>query len=147
MNMKKHKKICSIERDKIAYWYAIGTSIREMARRLNRSPSSICSEIKRNSTDGMYHSLQAEKFSRTRKKNCHKKYLLHKQTNLLSHVLDKLASGWSLQQISGRLRKEICEGIRPKTEYINHESIYQHIYDLEQKEQELWLYLPRTHKK
>ncbi len=43
--------------------------------------------------------------------------------------------------------KEIAEGVRPKREYINHESIYQFLYDPEQQNQKLWEYLPRRHRK
>jgi IS30 family transposase len=32
-------------------------------------------------------------------------------------------------------------------EYINHESIYQFLYDPEQQDQKLWAYLPRRHRK
>jgi IS30 family transposase len=60
-------------------------------------------------------------------------------------VLEKLNLGWSPQQISGRLKKEITEGVRPKREYINHESIYQFLYDPAQKDHKLWAYLPRSH--
>jgi hypothetical protein len=42
---------------------------------------------------------------------------------LQGFVLEKL--GWSPQQIFGRLKKEITEGVRPKREYVNYESIYQ----------------------
>jgi transposase, IS30 family len=60
-------------------------------------------------------------------------------------VLEKLQLGWSPQQISGRLKKEITEGVRPKKEYINHESIYQFLYDPTQQEEKLWAYLPHRH--
>lgn len=36
------------ERDKIAFWIGNKLSLREIARRLDRSPSSISDEIKRN---------------------------------------------------------------------------------------------------
>jgi IS30 family transposase len=62
-------------------------------------------------------------------------------------VCEKLRVGWSPQQIAGRLRKEINEGVRPKGDYINHESIYQYVYDSAQKENRLWEYLPRGHRK
>ena len=66
---------------------------------------------------------------------------------LRGFVLEKLKLGWSPQQISGRLKKEIKEGVRPKKEYINHESIYQFLYDPAQQEEKLWEYLPRRHRK
>jgi IS30 family transposase len=145
--MKGHHKIVSEERDKIAWWYAIGISVREIARRLGRSPSSISSEVKRNRIDGIYHSIHAHRASEERKRNCHKKYLLKINPILKSYMLDKLNYGWSPEQITGRLKKEIQEGLRPNTDYINHESIYQFIYDAEQREMRLWEKLPRRHKK
>jgi IS30 family transposase len=64
-------------------------------------------------------------------------------SNAHSYVLDKLKLGWSPEQIAGRLRTEIVQGVRTKDEYINHESIYQYLYDEEQREEKLWVYLPR----
>src|SRR5512144_1525470 len=72
--MTTHQKLTSHERDKIAYWYAVGESLREMARRLGRSPSSISDEIKRNTVDGRYHSIRAHQASEARRQNSHKKY-------------------------------------------------------------------------
>jgi IS30 family transposase len=145
--MKPHHKLTSRERDHIAYWRAIGLTIREIARRLGRSPSSISGEIKRNKIDGIYHSIHAHKASEIRKKNCHKKYLLKIRNALKTYVLEKLDCGWSPEQIAGRLKKEIKEGTRLPEEYINHESIYQWIYDAEQRPLRLWEKLPRSHKK
>src|SRR5207248_10657838 len=98
--MKTHQKLTSQERDKIAYWYAIGESIREVARRLGRSPSSISDELKRNKVDGIYHSIRAHKATEARKQNAHKKYLLKTRPLLKSYVLEKLDLGWLLEQIA-----------------------------------------------
>jgi IS30 family transposase len=145
--MKKYHKITAPERDKIAWWLASGVTIREMARRLSRSPSSISEELKRNQADGVYGSIKAHQAAEARKRNSHQKYLLRHRPTLRGFVLEKLKLGWSPQQISGRLKKEITEGVRPKREYINHESIYQFLYDPEQQDQKLWAYLPRRHRK
>ena len=145
--MKPHHKLVSAERDKIAYWHAIGEPIREIARRLGRSPSSISDEIKRNRIEGIYYSIHAHKASEARKRHSHKKYLLKNNTILTSYVLDKLDCGWSPEQIAGRLKKEIHEGKRSQSEYINHESIYQYIYDEAQRPLRLWEKLARSHRK
>src|SRR5918992_3605402 len=136
--MNKHHKITALERDQIAWWLACGITIREMARRLGRSPSSIAEELKRNKTDGVCGSIKAHQAAKARKRHC--------QT-LRGFVLEKLKLGWSPQQISGRLKKEITAGVRPKREYINHESIYQFLYDPAQEDEKLWEYLPRGHRK
>src|SRR5512132_899516 len=127
--MRTHRKLTYHERDKIAYWYDVGERIREIARRLGRSPSSISDEIKRNKIGGRYHSIRAHQASEARKHNSHKKDVLKTRPTLQSYVVGKLGLGWSPEQIAGRLRKEINEGVRPAEEYINHESIYQYIYD------------------
>ncbi len=154
--MKHHHKLASQERDKLAYWHATGISIREIARRLGRSPSTICDELKRNTVvevgrggevKKIYHSIHAEKATQHRRRNSHKKYLLRTRPHLLEYVCEKLRVGWSPQQIAGRLKKEITEGVRPRGDYINHESIYQYLYDPAQKENRLWEYLPRGHRK
>lgn len=156
VRMKHHHKLSSQERDKLAYWHAIGISIREIARRLGRSPSTICDELKRNTVEEVgrggeikkiYHSIRAEKAAQRRKRNSHSKYLLNTRPHLLDYVCGKLRLGWSPEQIAGRLKKEIGEGIRSKDDYINHESIYQYVYDPAQKDQRLWEYLPRGHGK
>jgi IS30 family transposase len=137
----------ALERDQIAWWLAGEITIREMARRLGRSPSSIAAELKRNQVDGVSGSIKAHQAAEARKRNSHQKYLLHHCQTLRGFVLEKLKLGWSPQQISGRLKKEITEGVRPKREYINHESIYQFLYDPAQQDQKLWAYLPRRHRK
>jgi transposase, IS30 family len=145
--MNKHHKITALERDQIAWWLACGITIREMARRLGRSPSSIAEELKRNKVDGVYGSIKAHQAAAARKRQSHQKYLLCQRPGLRDFVLEKLKLGWSPQQISGRLKKEITEGVRPKKEYINHESIYQFLYDPTQQEEKLWAYLPHGHRK
>jgi transposase, IS30 family len=119
----------------------------EMARRLSRSPSNIAAELKRNQVDGVYGSIKADQAAQARKRHSHQKYLLRHRPTLRGFVLEKLKLGWSPQQISGRLKKEITEGVCPKREYINHESIYQFLYDPAQQDQKLWEYLPRRHRK
>src|SRR5512147_2484634 len=145
--MRAHHKLTSQERDKIAYGYAVGESLREMARRLGRSPSSIFEEIKRNTVNGRYHSIRAHQASEARRQNSHKKYRLKTRSTLQSYVVEKLELGWSPEQIAGKTRKEIREGVRPAKEYINHESIYQYIYDESRNDLRLWEKLPRRHRK
>jgi IS30 family transposase len=93
--MKKHHKITASERDQIAWWLASGVPIREMARRLSRSPSSISEELKRNQVDGIYGSIKAHQAAEARKRNSHQKYLLRRRPGLRDFVLEKLKLGWS----------------------------------------------------
>src|ERR687896_624130 len=93
--MNKHHKITALERDQIAWWLAGGITIREMARRLGRSPSSIAEELKRNQVDGVSGSIKAYQAAEARKRNSHQKYLLRHCQTLRGFVLEKLKLGWS----------------------------------------------------
>jgi transposase, IS30 family len=70
-----------------------------------------------------------------------------RRPTLKSYVFEKLSLGRSPEQIAGRLNREIKVGKRLPSDYINHESIYQYIYDYEQKELQLWKKLPRSHRR
>jgi IS30 family transposase len=145
--MRKHHKISHLERDQIFWWHLCGDSIRKIARQLGRSPSTVSDELKRNSVDGYYKASVAQKAAEKRKQNSHQKYLLRRNKALSSFVLEKLRLGWSPQQIAGRLKKEIREGHRSPKDYINHESIYQYLYDPTKREERLFDLLPRHHRK
>ena len=58
--MQKKPKFNVHERDQIAVWLALKIPFREMARRLNRSVSSISDEIRRNSVEGTYSAHAAQ---------------------------------------------------------------------------------------
>ena len=140
---KIHKKIQPNERDKIAIWFAQNIKIREISRRLGRSPSSISEEIKRNSFNGHYVAIHAQAKTEKRVKKARARHPL-KNKSVYSYVLKKLRSGWSPEQIAGRLKLK-----KPNNSYwnISHECIYQFIYAKENKEKALWEYLPRKQKK
>jgi IS30 family transposase len=80
--MKKHHKITAPERDQIAWWLACGLTIREMAGRLSKSPSSISEELKRNKVDGLYGSIKAHQAAEARKRYSYQKYLLRHRPTL-----------------------------------------------------------------
>lgn len=140
---KRHKKIQPFERDKIAVWLAQNIKIREIARRLKRSPGSISEEVKRNSFHGHYVAIHAQA-KWTQKKSLSGKRHPLKNKSVYSYVLKKLRCGWSPEQIAGRLKLK-----KPNNPYwkISYECIYQFIYAEENKEKALWEYLPRKQKK
>ena len=132
-----HIKITAAERDKIACWHAAGVSNKEIGRRLSRDASSIGRELKRNEHRGEYTALAAEKISLHRNHQSRKRNAL-KDPVLYGYVVEKLRTGWSPEQIAGRLKKE------QKKTVVCHETIYRYIYTTpDGKKQELWDYLPR----
>ncbi|MBU0976187.1 helix-turn-helix domain-containing protein [Patescibacteria group bacterium] len=76
--MKKHKKLQPEERDRIAIMRAKNFSIRSIARKLNRSPSTISEEINRSKDveDEEYIAIHAQYLSEQRMKNSHKRSIL-----------------------------------------------------------------------
>ena len=139
--MINKKKISAQERDQIAVMLASGLSLRNIAKELGRSVSSISDEIKRNSFKGEYKSIAANSLSLQRNRQSRKINPL-KDPKIFSYVFDKLREGWSPEQIAGRL-KRLNKG---KT-IICHETIYRYIYSPEGKKRKLHEYLIRHHYK
>lgn len=138
--IKHHAKLSAQERDLIAVWKGGGISLRKIARKLDRSHSTIIEEVKRNSfhdDKGNYYyvSIWAQSQTQKRIKKARERQPL-KNPEIYSYVLDKLRQGWSPEQIAGRLRK-----IYGKT-IICHETIYQFIYAINNQHKNLWEYLP-----
>jgi IS30 family transposase len=137
-------QIQSNERDKIAVWFGSGLSIREIGRRLNRNPSTISRELKRNRWCDGYEAIRAQRSSCLRKSHTNKTHP-QKEPWIYSYVLEKLKEGWSPEQISGRL--ELEKGLK----IIHWETIYRWIHLPEYKSKRLWEYLTikrrKRHKK
>lgn len=106
------------ERIQIKSWLQENYSIRTIADRIKRSPSTICREIKRNSGKRGYRYRQAQKLAVQRQKNAQYRKLTPK---VIDHVEQKLAEKLSPEQISNTMIKDA--GCR-----ISHERIYQHVY-------------------
>ena len=139
--MKKINKIKAWERDQIAILFASGASFRLMARKLGRSVSSIHTEIKRNSVNGEYQPIKAQDLSQKRNTKSRRNNPL-KNPQIYSYVYDKLRSGWSPEQIAGRLKRDNNDQT-----VICHETIYHYVYSNEGKEKNLHEYLVRQHQK
>lgn len=139
--MKDKGHLSSSERDQIGMYISSGLSLRVIARKLGRSVSSIWLETRRNSIDGEYLPIRADKMSRERNLASQRKHAL-KNHHLYDYVIEKLRSGWSPEQIAGRLRKHN----HGKT-IICHETIYSYIYSPQGRKENLREYLVRAHKK
>lgn len=90
------------EREMSRVLKAQGFSIRVIARTLNRSPSSVSREFRRNCyANGEYAAHHADKLYRKRRKNCGRKPKL-KEGPARDYVLEKMSLRWSPEQIAGR---------------------------------------------
>ena len=134
---QRYAQINIEERCEIARLRATGRSIRQIASALDRAPSTIAREIKRNgSQNGTYQPVYADQQSRARRWTGSK---LDRNSALREAVLSRLAQGWSPEQVAGRLARDT--GIR----VISHETIYRFIYaQIARTKDYAWRhYLPR----
>jgi IS30 family transposase len=127
------------ERDRIAGLKAGGLSLRAIARALGRAASTISRELRRNSLDsGRYRPQVADGSYRLRRQ---RRAGLETDTKLATYVTDRLAEGWTPEQIAGRLRLGIETGLRA----VCSETIYGWIYRAGQRAERLWRFLTRRH--
>ncbi len=119
----KYQHLSVWEREKIQEMLWQKCSVRAIAKELDRSPSSISREIKRNLPKEHYRytpRLAHEKALNKRKSRGRKDRLKDDLTRI--YVIEKLKLRWSPEQISGRISLDIPEFS------ISHEAIYQYIY-------------------
>lgn len=129
------------ERCEIAQRRAAGESIRQIATALDRAPSSISRELRRNSGSQVgYKPSYANAQARARRWRGSK---LLRNPELQATVLDRLARGWSPQQVAGRLAREQGRVV------ISYETIYRFIAaQIARTKDFSWrLYLPRAKSK
>ena len=117
---QRYRQIAIEERCEIARLRAAGQSLRQIAAALDRAPSSIARELKRNtSRQSGYTPRYADQQGRARRWTGSK---LDRDPNLRQEVLKRLAAGWSPEQVAGRFAREFGECI------ISHETIYRFIH-------------------
>ncbi|MEV4274452.1 IS30 family transposase [Actinoplanes xinjiangensis] len=113
------------EREEIACGLAARDSIRAIAARLGRAPSSVSREIARNSDSrGVYRAWRAEEQATGRARRP-KTAKLAAGPVLRTLVQQLLTERWSPEQISLRLRTEFPDD---ESMRVSHETIYQSLY-------------------
>lgn len=124
-----YKRLSSEEREEISRGLAKKLSIREIARRLDRLPSTISREIHKGSCNKYtYRAQRAHKrASRNAKSRKFGNRKLMKNEALREYVHNKLRLKWSPEQIANRLKNSY-----PNNEamQISHEAIYSYLYVL-----------------
>jgi IS30 family transposase len=135
---KNYQHVSLEERCTIACLQAEGRSLRQIAAALDRAPSSISRELKRNTGNKIgYKPVHAEERARARRWTGSK---LDRDLELREEVMTRLAHGQSPEQVAGRLALEKGERI------VSHETIYRFIYAQIARHNDFsWrLYLPRA---
>lgn len=108
------------ERDLIGQLKAQGFNQREIAERLCRARSTVCRELQRNATNGLYLAAQAQRESERRRRE---RPLLGKMDDpqINQIVRSRLAQEWSPEQISSRLKLDASDASAPR---VSAQSIY-----------------------
>ena len=117
---RRYQQFSLEDRCEIARLQAGGRSVRQIAAALDRSPSTIARELKRNSGRQVgYKPAYAQEQTKARR---WKGSRLEREPALRQAILDRLAQGWSPEQVAGRLAFEAGRRV------ISYESIYRFIY-------------------
>ena len=126
-------KLSLEERRELYKFRRLGAGVRELARTLHRSPSTICEELKRNvskvsrNMDYIERAHQAQEQATSRRKNASTRMRL-KSPAIRTAVIYLLSKRrWTPERIAGYLK------VNHPAHYICDESIYQWIY-LERKD-------------
>ena len=152
MKYMKYKHLSICEREKIQELIWQKTSIRDIAKAIGRSPSSIGREINRNIP--LFRCIYTPRLAHEKaleKRKSRGRQLRLKSVFIRRYVVDHLKKGYSPEQIAGRLSLEY------PNEKISHEAIYQYIYNQAWREghggtmkpgyHDLRVYLKRRHKR
>src|SRR6478735_2283136 len=113
-----------VEREEIAVGVAAGESVRSIARRIGRAPSTVSRELTRNAVRGRYRASTAQMTAMGRAESS-KPAKLATNLRLRARVERDLAKRRSPEQIAGRLRREFPED--PEMQ-VSAETIYQSLY-------------------
>jgi len=105
---KKYLHLSFEERFVIEKLFLAGVKLREMARFLLRSPNTVSREIRKNSVNGKYVALKADKRSKYKRWRAKRQCLKVAMDRFLCRfVEEKLHKKWSPEQISGYLELEM----------------------------------------
>lgn len=139
--MRGYSHLSDDEREQIGLLKVLGHSIGAIAQALRRPKSTISRELSRNRLpSGRYSPLHAAGAYQLRRR---REAVIEKDRALRSFVLDRLAEGWTPEQIAGWLKA----GNERRLRAVGCETIYAFIYRAAQKTEQLWRYLPRRHKR
>lgn len=90
----------------IAQRLEAGVSTADIAAELHHHQRSIEREIQRNSIDGIYCPVQAQKWTERRRRDGRKKCRKMEQPENIAYVKERLKEYWSPDQIAGRSRRD-----------------------------------------
>lgn len=134
---KDYQHLSQEDRDRLSLLRAEKKTLREIARLLRRSPSTISRELRRNcppARKGQYLPHMAHLRARRLEVDGHRR-LRMQDPRLRAYIRQKSRCGWSPERIAGRWR-QLGQG------KVSHEAIYQWIYSCARN---LIVFLPRAY--
>jgi IS30 family transposase len=133
-----YKQLTREERYQIHALKKAGNCTAEIARLLERHPSTISREIERNTGGNGYRPRQAQELTDNRRQNATKAVKFTEKVR--QYVDEKLRLQWSPEQISGRMERDIGQKV-------SHERIYQYLAADKKQGGLLWQNLRRSNRK
>jgi IS30 family transposase len=121
---RSQRTLTLAEREEISRGIASGSSIREIARGLDRAASTVSREVARHGGRPMYRASEADERawkSALRPKDC----LLARHRKLRLIVASKLILNWSPEQIAGWLKRRYSSN---ESMRVSHETIYRSLF-------------------
>lgn len=121
---RSSRQLTEADREAVSRGIAQGLGVREIARAVRRSPSTISREIARNGGRNCYRMVDAEQRAEKqarRPKTCK----LAQRTALQRTVAACLSQDWSPSQVAGWVRRQYP---RDTTMHISHETIYRSLF-------------------
>jgi IS30 family transposase len=121
---RSERSLTREDREEITRGLAAGDSLREIASRIGRSPSTVSREVSRNGGRGRYRAGDSDDAAWCRARRP-KACLLSQRPTMRATVAQKLSEDWSPQPISGWLREEFPDDARMQ---VSHETIYRSLF-------------------
>lgn len=119
--MKTYKHLTIQNRETIQLMLWEKKSIRDIAKEINRPPSTVSREINKNiDSINRYNPRSAHQKALEKRKSRGRKDRL-KNEEIRNYVITHLKKKWSPEQIAGRIQSDL-------NQKISHEAIYQYIY-------------------
>ena len=140
--MKSYHHLSIHEREQIKLLLSKGASRRTIGKKLGRDHRTISRELARNSPALGQNAdcpSNAEKQSLTRRAGSKTSTRKLADGALKSYVVRRLIKGWSPETVSGRLKE------KHSVLTVSYETVYQFIYDKENKKARYWEFLHRAH--
>lgn len=114
------------ERNELSILLKKGHSQRDIEQALNKDHSSISREINRNSVNGVYDPNKAHYKSRVRRaESKYQNMKINKSMVFESYLEQKLKTGWTPEEISGRWKKDF-----PDEKHFSFKAIYKYLYSV-----------------